>query len=92
MILVKTINNRFKFALASYLSVFGILLPLSVKAYPKTENKACIKSATSSLKNNGVKASNKAIGNYCDCALKKIIDENQESDTSIESCNNKYIF
>ena len=92
MILVKTINNRFKFALASFLFVFGILLPFSVKAYPKTEYKACIKSASSSLKNNGIKASKKSIGNYCDCALKKIIDENQDSDKSIESCNKKYIF
>jgi hypothetical protein len=86
------LDKNYKFSLAFFFTLIAIFVPLMSKAYPKTEYESCLISATKSIKDNGIKASKEAIAKYCDCALTKIIDNNQDSDSSIYSCNQKHIF
>ena len=58
------------------LLLLNFFLASSTYAYPESEMKACI---SSSLNNPATKSISKiSITNYCDCALKSIIDENKE--------------
>ena len=53
-----------------------LTLTVTVYAYPESQRDDCISSA---LKNPATKSISKiSITNYCDCALKAIIDENKD--------------
>ena len=57
-------------------------------SYPETQMKECVSSA---LSNPATKSISKAsIANYCDCALKAIIDENKDIRESGYQCAQKY--
>ena len=60
----------------------------SAFSYPQSQMDDCVSSA---LSNPATKSISKiAITNYCDCALKAIIDENKEIRESGYDCATKY--
>jgi hypothetical protein len=73
---------------------FLLLGVLETKAfsYPAVEMQACIVNATNAVMQKGISVTYKRVQQYCDCALKKIIDEGRDINTSINYCNKKYIF
>ena len=71
------------------LFLFIIIFGFSVTAYsyPESQMEDCISSA---LKNPATKSISKiSITNYCDCALKAIIDENKDIRDSGYECAKK---
>ena len=64
-----------------------ISLTRSAYAYPDSQMRDCVSSA---LSNPSTKSISKAsITNYCDCALKAIIDENKDIKESGYECAQK---
>ena len=69
------------------ISLFVFTYADSAYSYPESQMKDCISSA---LSNPATKLiSEKAITNYCDCALKAIIDENKDIRESGYECAKK---
>jgi len=56
-------------------------------SYPESQMKDCVSSALSNPATNSI--SKTAITNYCDCALKAIIDENKDIRESGYECAQK---
>ena len=70
------------------LSIIVVFCINPVYAYPEDQMDECISSA---LSNPATKSISKlAITNYCDCALKAIIDENKDIRESGYTCAQKY--
>lgn len=71
-----------------FLAVFiaSATLPLKSLAYPPVEYQACLKTATNSVVQKGIAATLNQVAGYCDCALRKIIDEGKEIRSSIAIC------
>ena len=66
------------------ISIIIICFASKAYSYPETQMEDCISSATS---NPATKSISKAsIANYCDCALKAIIDENKDIRQSGYEC------
>ena len=57
-------------------------------SYPETQMDDCVSSALSNPATNSI--SKVAITNYCDCALKAIIDENKDIRESGYECAQKH--
>ncbi len=68
------------FALVSFVS--------SANSYPDSQMEDCISSALSNPATKSISKS--SIGNYCDCALKSIIDENKDIRESGYNCAKKF--
>ena len=56
-------------------------------AYPESQMKECISSALSNPATKSI--SKRSLSNYCDCALKAIIDENKDIRQSGYDCARK---
>ncbi len=71
-------------------SLFFSLISFSSTAYsyPASQMEDCISSAISNPATNSI--SKASITNYCDCALKAIIDENKDIRESGYECAQKY--
>ena len=61
-----------------------ISLPRSAYSYPASQMDDCVSSALSNPATNSI--SKESITNYCDCALKAIIDENKDIRESGYEC------
>lgn len=70
--------------------IFG-LQPGSAIAYPQVEMQSCIANAVNATMVKGLKTTYKSIEKYCDCALKRILDEGREVMKSLDYCNARYI-
>lgn len=72
---------------------FLLLGVLETKAfsYPAVEMQACILNATNAVINKGLSVTYKRVQQYCDCSLKRIIDEGRDITASLNYCNKKYI-
>jgi hypothetical protein len=70
--------------------LLGVLEPKAF-SYPAVEMQACIANATNAVINKGISVTYKRVQQYCDCTLKRIIDERRDIITSINYCNKKYI-
>lgn len=70
--------------------IAGISLP--VNAYPQVEMQACMTNALNAVASKGLKATYSKVKNYCDCSLRKIMDEGRDINSSLAYCNAKYIF
>jgi len=81
-------NRLFLVALLSGYSTVGI----SAIAYPQVEMDACINSALPNVLLKGLDVTPNDVEKYCDCALRKIIDEDKGFKASTEYCNAKFIF
>ena len=79
------LKNKMKTILI--LSILIISLASKAYSYPETELEACLKSALSNPATKMI--SNDAITNYCDCALKAIIDEKKDIRESGYDCAQK---
>jgi hypothetical protein len=60
-------------------------------SYPAVEMQACILNATNAVVNKGLSVTYKRVQQYCDCSLKKIIDEGRDITASLNYCNKRYI-
>ena len=70
-----------------FLLLISFSFPRTAYSYPDSEMNACIASA---LNNPVLKSISKtSITNYCDCALKATIDENQDISESGSECAKK---
>jgi len=74
-------------------SVPLILLSAQYKAnaYPQVEMQACVNNAITAVAQKGISATLKQVKQYCDCSLRKIMDEGKDINASVSYCNNKYI-
>lgn len=70
--------------------LIGVLQPKAF-SYPAVEMQACIANATNAVINKGLSVTYKRVQQYCDCTLKKIINEGRDITTSVNYCNKKYI-
>lgn len=61
-------------------------------AYPQVEMQACINNAMTAVAQKGISATYKKVRQYCDCSLKKILDEGKDINASLSYCNRKYIY
>ena len=82
------VNRLFLVTLLSGYSMVGT----SAIAYPQVEMDACIKSAVPNVIKQGVDATLNDVRKYCDCTLRRVIDEDKEINASIRYCNAKFIF
>lgn len=70
--------------------IFG-LQPSSAIAYPQVEMQSCIVNAVNATMVKGLETTYKRIEKYCDCALRKILDEGRDVKKSLDYCNTRYI-
>ena len=75
------------FLLALTSGVLSLITVNNSNAYPNTEKESCVTEAIKSIYTKGVSANIENVERYCDCALKKIIDEKKDIKFSIEECN-----
>ena len=66
--------------------------PSPGSAYPHTETSACMASALNAVVVKGLKADYSQVENYCDCSLRRIMDEGRDINASLAYCNKKYLF
>lgn len=67
------------------------VLETKVLSYPAVEMQACIVNATNAVINKGLSVTYKRVQQYCDCTLRKIINEDRDINASINYCNKRYI-
>ena len=77
-------------ASAFFLVVTSAFSP--VIAYPKVEMQACMANALNAVVTKGLKVNYTQVKNYCDCTMRKIVDEGLDINASLAYCNAKYIF
>ena len=70
------------------IAILFISFASSVYAYPKSQMDDCVSSAISNPSTKSI--SKLSITNYCDCALKAIIDENKDIRESGYECAQKH--
>ena len=70
--------------------IFG--LQSGAIAYPQVEMQSCIANAVNATMVKGLKTTYKSIEKYCDCALRRILDEGREVKKSLDYCNARYIY
>ena len=70
------------------ISIFIFIYSIPAYSYPETQMDECVSSALSNPATKSI--SKNAITNYCDCALKAIIDENKDIRESGYTCAQKY--
>lgn len=72
----------------------AVLLMSQSKAnsYPQIEMQACINNAITAVAQKGISATYKQVQQYCDCSLRKIMDEGRDINASVSYCNKKYIY
>ena len=70
------------------ISILMISFASSAYSYPESQMKDCVSSALSNPATSSI--SKASITNYCDCALKAIIDESQNIRESGYECAQKY--
>lgn len=68
-----------------------MIFPAKIMAYPQVEMNACISSAVNSVVAKNLSATINELKGYCDCALRKVIDEGKEIKSSLYSCELKYL-
>jgi len=78
-----------KLAIIGVSFVFG-LNSGSVSAYPQVEFQSCITNAINATMVKGLDTTIKKIERYCDCSLKKIVDEGKDVRKSLDYCNALY--
>ena len=66
--------------------------PSSAIAYPQVEMQSCIANAVNATMAKGLNTTIKKIEQYCDCSLKRIIDEGRDVRTSLDYCNELYVY
>jgi hypothetical protein len=84
--------NNTLFPLVGFPFILLIALQFKALSYPAVEMQACISNATNAVLQRGISTTYKRVQQYCDCSLRRIIDEGREINTSISYCNKKYIF
>ena len=70
--------------------IFGLQSGSAI-AYPQVEMQSCIANAVNATMVKGLKTTYKSIEKYCDCALRRILDEGREVKKSLDYCNARYI-
>ncbi len=70
------------------ISIFLLIFVSSANSYPQSEIETCVSSALSNPATKSIPE--ESIANYCDCALKAIIDENKNIRDSGYKCAQKY--
>tara|TARA_B100001250_G_C19331849_1_gene585074 strand:- start:63 stop:314 length:252 start_codon:yes stop_codon:yes gene_type:complete len=78
------------FLIALTSGLITLLTENKSNAYPKAEKDSCVTEAIKSIYSKGVSANIENVERYCDCALKKIIDEKKDIKLSIEECNDTH--
>jgi len=68
-----------------------LLFQSKATAYPQVEMQACVNNAITAVAQKGISATLKQVKQYCDCSLRKIMDEGKDINASVSYCNNKYI-
>ncbi len=70
-----------------FIAILIFAFASSAHSYPESQMQDCISSAISNPSTKGI--SKTSITNYCDCALKAIIDENKDIRESGYECAKK---
>ena len=68
-----------------------MILPAKVMAYPQVEMQACMAAAMNAVVVKTFSANMNDLNAYCDCALRKIIDEGKDIRLSISTCELRHL-
>ncbi len=69
-----------------------ILSQAKAYSYPQVEMQACLSSAINAVAQKETSATYKQVLQYCDCSLRKILDEGGDINAAVSYCNKKYIY
>lgn len=78
--------------LGSFASLYLFVSHSKANAYPRVEMQACLNNALTAVAQKSISATYKQLQQYCDCSLRKIIDESRDINASLSYCNKKYIY
>lgn len=81
-----------KLVLLSLSPFYLLVSQANTYAYPQVEMEACINNAITTVAQKGISATYKKVRQYCDCSLKKILDEGKDINASVSYCNKKHIY
>jgi len=83
-------DKRLLFFAVCFLS--GGLQSGIANAYPQVEMQSCIANAVNATMVKGLSTTIKKIEQYCDCSLKRIVDEGKDVRKSLNYCNALYFY
>lgn len=79
------------FLLLSIPIALPVAMESSALSYPAVEMQSCIANAINTAAQKGISTTYKKIQQYCDCSLRKIVDEQKDINSSLSYCNKRYI-